>query len=201
MLCYILLTSQLSADKIMAEAWEKVSQAKSISVTKLQTTEEFKRDLRVKFYFRAGGYVRVEKPLLTDISNPKQAWTFRTSKKTYQSKAAVPVSFNINSLLGIEMFNSGLPILSGPSPVVWHNHSTLRIELDGRKVMTTRTKLFVYVAPKTHLPIGISANLGSVTQVTIYENLKVNQPLSDSLFNFVPPAGWTKSMESPRGRR
>ena len=67
---------------------------------------------------------------------------------------------------------------------------TLRIELDGRKQMTKETKLFVFVDPKTHNPIGISGNLGSMTQVVIFEDLKVNPPLSDSLFTFMPPKDW-----------
>ena len=64
--------------------------------------------------------------------------------------------------------------------------------MDGTKEMTKDTQLFAYVDPKTHIPIGISANLGSVTQVVLFEDLKINPKLSDSVFTFSPPKGWRK---------
>jgi outer membrane lipoprotein-sorting protein len=90
------------------------------------------------------------------------------------------------------MFGSKLPIIGMPIKTLWHSRSVIRIELDGRKQLTKETKLFVFIDSKTHLPFGISANLGSITQVDIYENLKINPKILDPAFQFSPPKGWTR---------
>ncbi len=175
---------------ILNDAWSKIENAKSIAVTLVVTTEEFKRESRTSYAFRKGGYFRAQSKNLVDVSNPKQAWTFRSDTKTYQSRPPLPKEFNLGDTLGLEFFHAGLSSIGHPTKTTWHGKSVLRIELDGRKSMTRETKLFVFIDMKDHIPYGFSANLGSITQVTVFENLKINPKLDDHIFEFRPPKGW-----------
>ncbi len=183
----LLFSHALSASEVLHDAWRQVEQAQSISVTKMRTTEEFPKESRVRLWWRKGGYFRSDAGALIDLNNPKQGRTYRADKKIYQLRTPLPASFNCLPTIGLDLFGAGLPIVGEAKKLVWHKYPALRIELDGRKQMTKETKLFVFVDPKTHAPIGVSANLGSMTQVVIFENLKLDPKIEDSMFQFVPP--------------
>ncbi len=185
-----LFAQSVSGAAILKDACAKVDSAKTLTYTSVELTEEFKGEHRIRYSFKTGGYFRAETPTVIDVSSPKGGWTYRADKKIYQSRPPIDSSFSVAWLKGFDIFHSSSPVIGVPKEVVWHKMPTLRIELDGRKQMTKETKLFVFVDPKTHNPIGISGNLGSMTQVVIFEDLKVNPPLSDSLFTFMPPKDW-----------
>ncbi len=192
----VVLGQSVTAKAILAEAKAKLEHARSVSVTVIVTKEEFPKSSTEKWAFRKGGYLRAEFGDLVRVANPRAAWEYSRSKKTYRSIPAPTHDVNGGDVLNqLALTLSGFPILSGPTSVPWHRMKTLRIELDGRKTMTKETKLFAFFDPKTHLPLGVSANLGSVTQVMVLKDLKLNPRLDDSLFEFKPPAGWTKLKE------
>ena len=83
-----------------------------------------------------------------------------------------------------------MPTIGKPEQVKWHGLTALRIEVDGTKTMTKETKLYYFFDPKTHDELGVSADLGSVTQVELFSDLKINPKIEDSVFQFVPPKGW-----------
>jgi len=188
----LVLFQTLSSAVIVEDALRQVDAAEGITVTQLRTTEEFPRNTRWKYWFRKGGYFRADAGTLTDISNPKEGWTFDSVKKIYQSRKPIPSDFRLTSVIGIDILRAGLPIIGQPKAMQWRGRPTVRVELDGRAKMTKETKLFVFFDPKSHLPIGVSANLGSMTQVVVYEDLKLNPKIEDSKFQFVPPKTWKK---------
>ena len=177
---------------LLKDACAKVDQAHTLTYTSVQMTEEFGGQQRVRYSLKTGGYFRAETPTITDVSNPHGGYTYRTDKKIYQPRPAIGAGFSVASLKGFDIFHGSYATIGVPKEVVWHKKRTLRVELDGTKEMTKDTQLFAYVDPKTHIPIGISANLGSVTQVVLFEDLKINPKLSDSVFTFSPQKGWRK---------
>jgi outer membrane lipoprotein-sorting protein len=189
----VALAQGTTAKVFIAEALAKLEQAKSITVTVLVTTEEFPKPYRLEYAYRQGGYLRIDDGHMVQVANPKAAWAFSPTEKKYRPIALLPKGASVVRLLSLDMGLPNLPILNGPTRVTWHGKRALRIELDGRKAMTKETKLFTYYDPNTHWPIGVSANLGSITQVRILEHMKVNQNLSDSMFAFTPPHGWSLS--------
>lgn len=192
MLLGILIAQTLSAKAILNDSWSKVQSARSITVTRIKTTEEVHREARIDYSFRTGGYFRAQAGPRVDLSSPKQAWTYQTDKKIYQSRNPVPTNFSLPLAIGLDVVHVQWSIIGDPKAMKWHGKDTLRIELDGRKALTKETKFYVFVDPRSHLPVGISANLGSITQVTIFENLKINPPLKDKVFQFTPPKGWKR---------
>jgi len=192
MLVALLVQDSDSATAIMKDAARKLEHAQSIQYVEDRFNEEFRKGVRTSYWYRSGGYFRAESPTITDISNPRQGWTFRKDKKIYQARPSVGPEFKIAARLGLEFFGPNFPVIGESQSVIWHKMTALRVELDGRKQMTKETKLFVYFDPKTHLPVGISANLGSLTQVTMFENLKLGAAIPASIFSFSPPKGWKK---------
>ena len=192
MLLALIAAQTLSASALLRDAWNQVSGAHSITVTEVRTSEEFPRDHLVKYAWRTGGYFRSEAGNVVDVGNPKEGWTYSAEKKIYQVQTPLPVDFSILPGLDLNILNAGWPILSDPIPVAWHKHKSLRVELDGRKALTKETKFFAFFDPQSHLPVGFSANLGSLTQVTIFEDLKINPAIKDATFQFTPPKGWTR---------
>ncbi len=130
--------------------------------------------------------------MVTDVGNPKKGWTYRSDKRIYQVRPPLPATFSLLPAVGLDTLQAGLPVLGELRKVAWRNRATLRIELDGRGQMTKETKLFVFFDPKSRLPIGISANLGSITQVIVFENLRINPKIDAKLFRFVPTKGWRR---------
>ena len=185
------LGQEATAKAILDEALAKIEHATTLSMTVVETTEEFPRASRTKCAYRRGGFLRLDNRRAVQVASPESAWEYSTSGKTYESLPTLPKDLNAaQALWWLRVFAANLPILSGPTPVTWHALDALRLELDGRKEMTKEAKLFVYFDPATHLPLGVSANLGSITQVKIFEHLQLDVKLRDSLFAFVPPPGW-----------
>ena len=190
MLAALLVCQTNTATTIIASARKQLDQAQSITVTRIRTTEEFPKTTKTKYWFRKGGFFRSESPNAIDLSNPRHGWTYRADQKIYQSRPPLPTTINPMPVLDLDILSAGLPIVGTVKSTVWHKHPALRIELDARKQMTKETKLFVYFDPKTNLPIGISANLGSVTQVMLYEELRIDPKIDDKMFQFTPPKDW-----------
>jgi outer membrane lipoprotein-sorting protein len=188
--CLLLVAQATSAQSLLNDAWSQVDHAKSISVTVERGTEEFPPNTSTKFYWKAGGYFRAESKATVDVSSPQHGWTYSISKKIYQSRKPVPSDMTLSKVIGVDMFHAGLPVIGEPAPAVWHGRHTLRIELNGKKAVTKETKLFVFLDAKSHLPVGVSANLGSMTQLRIYTDLTIDPQIPDDVFNFKPPSGW-----------
>jgi hypothetical protein len=198
MVCIILLPvilgqrvkSPPSARDLLYEANRRVLEAKTISVTQFRTTEEFPRPSRTRFWISQGGYFRIEHASVVDVGSPTAAWTYDIQRKIYQKRPPIAKEVDWLPRIGFDFFGAPHPILGGPMAVNWHGFSALRIELDGRKAMTKETKLFYFFDTKTRLPLGVSANLGSITQVLIFEDLKLDGPIPKPKFEFRPPADW-----------
>lgn len=198
MLLALLLSMPPSAEELIREAERKIERAKSITVTMVLTTEEFSKESRVRYWYQKGGYFRAESGTVTDVGNPKGGWTFQASKKIYQKRPALPANFRFSSTLGLDVLGSKYPPVGAATNVTWRKRPALRVQLDGRQ-LTKETKLYVFFDPKTRLPIGVSANLGSLTQVRVFENLKVNPTIDPKLFQFTPPTGWRQVTASTGG--
>lgn len=190
MLLNLLVAQAITSQTLLQDAWKQVSQADSLSLTFVRTSEEVPREFRVNYSFKKGGYIRAEDGNVIDVGNPKKAYTYDTKRKVYQVRKSLPPNFSFASMFDLDILNAGLPIIGDAKKMNWHKHDTLRVELDGRKAMTKETKLFVFVDAQSHLPVGISANLGSITQVHLYENMQINPNLPDSMFDFTPPKDW-----------
>ena len=187
-----LLSEAVTSKLILAEVKQKLDHAKSLTVTVISEIEEFHRSKQQMFAYRKGGYLRIEDGQVVTVANPTKAWAFSTHLKKYKT---LPLPDQRYTAVQIVTVGIDLPILSEPVSVRWHGMSALKIEFDGRQAMPKETKLFGFYDPKSHLPLGISANLGSMTQITIFKNLKLDAPLADSLFTYKPRDGWTKWSE------
>lgn len=199
MLLALLLAQPLSASAILQDAWTKVNGAKSMTVTLLRTTEEFGHQHRRKYAWRKGGYFWSQNDAVIDVGNPKGGFTYESDKKIYQVREPLDPYFTLVSYLDLDVLHAGWHVIGQPKPMAWHGKKTVRIELDGRKALTKETKFFLFFDPKSHLPIAISANLGSVTQVSIFEDLRINPQIPDNLFHFTPPKGWKRVTEKTGG--
>jgi hypothetical protein len=180
-----------SSAAILKDASEKLAHARTISFTSVYVVEEFPRERRSKYWLKKGGYFRSEAGPMVDISDPGIGWTYQSKRRAFQIRKTVGRDFDIASVAGLELFRPSQRPIGLPRPMRWHGHDAVRIEVDGT-YMTKETRLYLFVAPKTHTPIGISANLGSVTQVTLFEGLKIDAPTPDSLFSWTPPTDWKR---------
>ncbi len=187
---FVSLTQVSAAHGIMSDASDKLHHATSVTVTVtvIDKNEESPPALKTEYAFRKGGYLRIEQPDATRVSNPKAAWAFSPSEKEYNS---LPLSKDEDFLrmMSLGPWASELPVLNGPSRVIWHGMPALRIGLDGKK---EKTNVSLYYDPKTHLPLGMSSTMGSIAVQEIFEHLKLNPRLDDRLFQFTPPHGWTQ---------
>ena len=185
----LIIMQVASPADLLQEAWKQVDHARTLTVVEVKTKEEFPHEVRTRYWIKVGGYFKAKSGTLFDVSSPDGAWTYDTLKHIYQKRPPIPSNFNLMNALNLDMFSVDWPPIGQASGLVWHGHHATRIECDGRR-LTKETKLFLFIDPQTHLPIGISANLGSMTQVDIYEDLRVNPKLSDEEFTFKPPQGW-----------
>jgi outer membrane lipoprotein-sorting protein len=184
----ILLHQGTSGKELIASAIRRLNLARTVSVTQIQTTEEFPKARRTRLWFQKGGYFRSEADEIVDIGNPRKGWTYDKSKHIFQLRPAPPASFQAADAIGISDL-AGFPVIGTTEAKTWHKRNTLRVELDGTR-MTKETKLYVFLDAKTKLPVGISANLGSITQVRLLEDLRLDPKLDAKLFQFSPPKGW-----------
>ena len=198
MLLALVAGQAVSAKSLLNDAWTQFDHANTLSMTMVFTSEEHRwpmaKDETTKFTWRKGGFVRMEgKNDEVDILTPKVAYTYRPDKKIYQvDKPASETLEMVLGQLGIHAFHAAWPVLGNPTPTVWHNFKAIRIERDARQEMTPETKLYDFVDPKTHLPIGVSANLGSITQVVIFKDIKLNPKVPAAVFQFTPPKDWKR---------
>jgi outer membrane lipoprotein-sorting protein len=202
MILALVLAQALSAKQLLNDAWSQFHNAESMTMTMVITSEEHLRgDLTSKFFWRKGGFLRIEADHEVDVSDTKAAYSYRTDKKMYQVEHPAPADLElVLGQIGIHAFHAPWPVIGNPTPTVWHGFKTIRIELDARKDMTPETKLYVFVNPSTHLPIGVSANLGSETQVMIFKDVKINPTIPHSAFQFTPPKGWKQVTVKASGR-
>ena len=198
MLTILLAGQMLSSKDILKDSWTKVYEANSLTMTVVSSFEEVGHENRIRYAYRKGGFFRADTGTIVDVGTSKGGWTFSTTQKKYQIRPGMPKDFNIAQSSDLSAFQGALPTKGNPVSVTWHKRKALKIELDGTS-MTKETKLFVFVDPQSHLPVGVSANLGSVTQVRLFEELKLNQTIPDALFRFTPPAGWKKVTSSTGG--
>ena len=189
----ILVCPQGSASRqILDEFRDQVAKAKSIRVTVVNLVEEFPKPAQTRWWYRPEGYYRYESAQGTFIASPEKCWSYRSTGKSYKVFPGAEKTWSLSKQIGLGDFGDPamMPTIGTPKAVVWHGKSALRVEVDGRKTMTKETKLYYYFDPKSHDQLGVSANLGSMTQVAIFSDLKIDQKLDESTFHFVPPKGW-----------
>ncbi len=181
-----------TSQKILNEVRDRVARASTITVTVTQLVEEFPKPVKTKWWFRKGGYYRAESPQGTLIASPTKCWSYKPTGKSYMEFPGAQKDWSLSAATELGRFGDPkmMPPIGVPVTVKWRGRQALRIEVDGTKTMTKETKLYYFFDPKSHDPIGISANLGSVTQVTVFTDLKLNPKIADSVFRFVPPKGW-----------
>lgn len=190
----LLLAQPASSQEILDEVRHRIAKATTITVTVTKLVAEFPHPVRTKWWFRKGGYYRSESQNGTLIASPAKCWSYRPTGKTYMEFAGAETDWSLMRATGLGGIadSAVMPPIGGPKVVTWRGRRALSIQVDGTKTMTKETKLYYFFDPKTHDPIGISANLGSVTQVTEFTDLKVNPKIDNSLFRFVPPKWWKR---------
>jgi len=191
LLALVLMQSSTSQD-ILEKVREKVARADTITVTVTQFIEEHPKPVKTKWWFRKGGYYRFESPTSTIVASPSKCCSFKPTGKGYMEFPGAQTDWSLSRETGLGGIGdpTTMPPIGEPEMVKWHGQQALRIELDGTKAMTKETKLYYFFDPETHDPIGIAANLGSLTQVTQFTDLKFNPKIEESVFRFVPPKGW-----------
>jgi hypothetical protein len=191
MLWCLLALQDPAGTKLVEDAWSQVSSAKSITVTVLRTSAEFGGESRVRYAYRSGGYFRADDGVVIDIGTPNGGWTYSPAAKKYQIRPALPKDYEFAQNNALGAFQGTCPAKSAPVAVTWRGRNVLKVEVDGTK-LTKDTKMFLFVDSKSHYPVGVSANLGSLTQITVFEDLKLDPKIADSVFTFTPPKGWRK---------
>ena len=189
-----LVLLQTTSHGILLDVRERIERADTITVTVTQFAEEFPKPVKTKWWYRKGGFYKFESPQGTLIASPEKCWSYRSpSEKKYKEFPGAQVDWSLSkeTELGGPGYPSDLAPIGVPTIVEWQGRRALRIELDGTKKLTAETKLYYFFNPATHNPVGISANLGSVTQVTVFDDLKINPKIEDSVFRFVPPQDWS----------
>lgn len=194
MLVTILLIQSTTASEYLIQAKEKIAAANTLTVTVTRLNEEFPKPTKTKWWFQKGGFYRSESPEGTVIGSPEKTWSFRPTGKAYMEFPGTPKSFSLSQATGLGYFRSisEMPPKGEPKSVKWRGRMVVRVEVDGTKSMTKETKLFFFFDPKTRDHVGISANLGSITQITEFSDLKINPKIPPSMFTFVPPRGWIR---------
>ena len=181
----------IASQQIVSQSHRLMAAAQTIVVTTRALIEEFPgRELLIKYWSQKGGYVRAERKGSVDVGNPTRGWHCSEDTKTYSLMPGVEAKFSLESILIPPLDPKVMPTVGVPTDVTWHGRKLLRVEIDGTKAMTKETKMFLFYEPKTYLPAGVSANLGSATQVTIFEDLKLDTKLDPKLFDFTPPSDW-----------
>lgn len=192
MLTTLLILQALSSRQVLDAFATRIRSAQTLGVTVVELVEEFPKPRETRWWYRKGGYYRAESAARTVIGSPTRCWMLWPSSKRYQVSPGTAEDLTVSRITGLGDFGdpTSMPSIGDPKSVVWHGRRALRIEVDGTKTMTKETKLYFLFDPKTLDQVGVSANLGSMTQVRIYKNLKLNPKLDPSLFRFVPAKGW-----------
>lgn len=177
--------------RILEEARARVQNAETIQVTEVRVYV-YHPSTSTRWWFRKGGFYRCEDSQGILIASPTKCWGVRPDLKGYKVYPGAQTDWSLSKEIGLGDFGdpAKMPTIGEPKVLWWQGQTALRIEVDGRATMTPQTKLYYYFDPKTHDPIGVSANLGSIDQVRVYKDLKLNPKIEDSKFRFVPPKGW-----------
>jgi outer membrane lipoprotein-sorting protein len=194
MLITLVVGQSLSAQSILKQAQDRIARATTITVAVTQVVEEFPKPVKTKWWFRKGGYYRSESPMGTLIASPAKCWSYQPRGKSYMEFPGAQSNWSLSQETGLGSFGdpTKMPTIGVPKAVKWRGREALSIEVDATKTMTKEAKLFYFFDPKSLDHIGISANLGSMTQVTEFKDLKVNRKIADSIFSFTPPKGWKR---------
>ncbi len=188
-----LVLLQTTSQGIVTQTRDRIERADTIIVTVTQVVEEFPKPVKTKWWYRKGGYYRYESPKGTFIASPEKSWSYRSaSEKAYMAFPGAQTDWSLSRETGLGGVGdlSQLPPIGIPMTVEWRGRRVVRIQIDGTKKMTPETKLYYFFDPATHNPVGISANLGSMTQVTEFADLQINPKIDDTIFKFVPPKDW-----------
>jgi hypothetical protein len=186
--------SLCTSRQVLDEATHKIEKAQTLSVTALKLTEPCRHPSQTKWWFRKGGYYRSESDQDTVVASPARRWRYRPTTNEYAVLPGAPTEWSLYKEIGLGNFGfpADMPTIGEPRQCVWFARSALRIEVDARKTMGKDTKLYFFFDAKTHDEIGISANLGSVTRMTVFSDLRINPKIDDSTFRFTPPSGWKR---------
>lgn len=199
MILFLLLGQLPTSHQIVENFRQKIAKASAVRVTVTYLHEEFPKPFEVKFWYRKGGYYRTESKQGTLIASPSKCWSYKPTGKTYREFPGAQRDWSIVAATGLGEFDPAfMPTIGRPELVKWHGLTTIRVELDGRKQMTKETKLYCFYDAKTLDQVGISANLGSITQVRIFRDLKIDPKIDEKMFRFSPPKGWKLVKGAPR---
>jgi hypothetical protein len=192
MLVTLVLGQTHSSQSILKQAQDRIARATTITVTVTQVVEEFPKPVKTKWWFRKGGFYRSESPIGTLIASPAKCWSYQSRGNAYMEFPGAQPNWSLSRETGLGSFGEPgmMPTVGAPTKVKWRGRPALRVEVDARKTMTKEAKLFYFFDPKSLDQIGVSANLGSMTQVTEFSDLRINPKISDSIFSFTPPRGW-----------
>lgn len=183
------LVNQVNAKTLLNEAWAKVAHATTVSATVITGSEEFSGKKQVRYTLQKGGYFRAEQGTVVDVMNPKQGYTYDTAKKIYQVRQ--PVSgMKLDKVFGVDLLKDAIPKSQAVERVNWHGQSVFKIPIKDMGQFGTSSTLVVYIDPQTHIPAGISVNLGSITQIRKFVDMRINPKLPDGTFKFAPPKAW-----------
>lgn len=180
------------SELLLKGAVQQISQAKTLQVTVAERYDEFGRSFETRWWFKKGGYYRSESAQGTLICNPERCLSYKPNIKAYMLFPGAQTNWSLQVETGLGEFGNRprLPTIGDPKRLTWKGLDVLQVEVDGTKSMTKETKMYFFFDPKTKSHVGTSANLGSIEQVRIYKDLKVNPKLDDSLFIFDPPKDW-----------
>jgi outer membrane lipoprotein-sorting protein len=189
---YLFFAQQSKSDSMLKNAEQQISKATTLSVSVDERYDEFNRSFETRWWFKKGGYYRSESPQGTLICNPERCLSYKPNNKAYMVFPGAQTNWSLQVETGLGEFGSRsrLPTIGDPKRVRWKGLDVWQVEVDGTKSMTKETKMYYFFDPKTKAHVGTSANLGSIEQVRMYKDLKVNPKLDDSLFRFDPPKDW-----------
>lgn len=188
----LLLLGQVPTSRQLIDAFAaKMAAAKTVTVTATVDTEEFPRPQVTKWWWMKGGFYRYEGPTGTLIASPQRCWAYKPTGKEYKVYPGAEPWWSIVAGTGLGEFGGPgqLPPIGAPKRVTWRGMSVWRVEVDGRK-LTKETVMYFFFDVKTLNHVGTSANLGSITQVRVFRDIKLDPKIDPKMFSFTPPKGW-----------
>lgn len=136
------------------------------------------------------------------VSNGAQAWQYNPAKKVVYTGQVSTTGTNNGENPNGSIFNlvrsifnsSNATLVSTTANVNGHAayniHITPQAQASGPNANTFNYDGNVYLDKTTNLPLRVQLNIQGVGQVTLnLSMLTLNQPIDNSLFTFVPPAG------------
>jgi len=138
-----------------------------------------------------GGYLRFpDMPGVETIIAPAGGRQVMPARNGYIRLSTEQVGIQSSILPGFE------PLLAGAKPLVAASAPSV-VEFGGKmakrvKIVSRVENLFLYLDPRTRLPVGIKSGSSGQTFTTVYEHVKLNAGLTPKDFDWVPPAGWSE---------